>query len=500
MKKKETIKIFPEYNPVDFWNHYYHEDTMRLIAKKAKSVTGGDFTWYDGEERIGFKNGRLDLESDIELKNGKISAEVSWTPFMILTMLNFGGKKMSAYTWVDMKYLGATNKYIRVGTTYFKKSTHTDRFGVERNRLLRWSKQEIIDDHNKRFALDIPKLDGFTMHPSNTNYQSIVGKDYNLYQPFDHLPKKGEWKWTERLMRHVFGEQYGLGMIYMKVLYEHPTQTLPILVLSSQERMTGKSTFVNWLNQIFGKNATNVTPQDIENSFNGTYANSNIISIEETSSDKKHLVEKLKDLATKKLLSVNQKYIDQYDVEFYGKFVITTNDTDKFLIVDSLEVRFWVRVLTIPQFHNAKIEEDLVKEIPAFLAHLLSLPAVDFTKSRMVFTPAEIRTEQLAIVQENSKTWMYSEIVSLFEEFFNDHQGLEVVHVSVKDILDRWFTHDHNVNMKFLRKVMKDELLLLPEEPMRYLPFGVSEGVQGTKLGRPYAIERGGLMRLAEKL
>ena len=32
----------------------------------------------------------------------------------------------------------------------------------------------------------------------------------------------------------------------MKILYEHPTQILPILSLVSNERGTGKTTFLNW--------------------------------------------------------------------------------------------------------------------------------------------------------------------------------------------------------------------------------------------------------------
>lgn len=59
-------------------------------------------------------------------------------------------------------------------------------------------------------------------------------------------------------MRHIFGEHYNLGMDYMKLLLEHPTQKLPVLALVSRERNTGKTIFLNWLKEIYRGNMKSV--------------------------------------------------------------------------------------------------------------------------------------------------------------------------------------------------------------------------------------------------
>ena len=58
------------------------------------------------------------------------------------------------------------------------------------------------------------------------------------------------------LVRHIFGDQYELGLDYLQLLYTKPLQKLPILLLVSEERNTGKSTFLNFLKALFEANVT----------------------------------------------------------------------------------------------------------------------------------------------------------------------------------------------------------------------------------------------------
>lgn len=63
--------------------------------------------------------------------------------------------------------------------------------------------------------------------------------------------QRGFFRDIEKLMHHIFEEQYELGLDYMQLLYMQPTQKLPILLLVSEERNTGKTTFPNFLKSIF---------------------------------------------------------------------------------------------------------------------------------------------------------------------------------------------------------------------------------------------------------
>ncbi len=75
-------------------------------------------------------------------------------------------------------------------------------------------------------------------------------------RPIDHEPVEGDFPDIESILQHVFGEQYQLGLDYMQLLYTQPTQKLPILLLVSSERNTGKTTFLNFLKHIFQDNVT----------------------------------------------------------------------------------------------------------------------------------------------------------------------------------------------------------------------------------------------------
>ena len=231
--------------------------------------------------------------------------------------------------------------------------------------------QMINQDANK-----IYQFDDFCIVPDNFNYTPVYNNCYNLYCEFRHKSVQGRWDWTKKLLDHVFGEQIEQGIRYLQVLYLHPDRMLPILVLVSKERQTGKTTFLNWLNMMFGDNMVLITPEDLINGFNSIYATSNIIAVEETLIEKSITVEKIKSLATGKFISVNQKFVSQFKLPFFGKIIMTSNNEDKFARIDDEEIRFFVRKLGIPKYTNHNIETDLVNEIPAFLNYLETLPPV----------------------------------------------------------------------------------------------------------------------------
>ena len=144
--------------------------------------------------------------------------------------------------------------YIRVGTTYFKVTyDYHKRFGTKIKYLEKWNRQELMQDEGLRYMKDnIPKYDRFTLQPDHHNYKLEHGNNYNIYHELTYKPEKPPpdkpYKgiyWTHVLMREVFGNQYKLGFQYLKVLYDEPTQILPVLVLVSKVRETGKSTFLN---------------------------------------------------------------------------------------------------------------------------------------------------------------------------------------------------------------------------------------------------------------
>jgi hypothetical protein len=385
--------------------------------------------------------------------------------------------------------------YIRVGINYWKVIRKTDRYNVVREELTKWNKDTIVNDYGKDMLIRVNLYDDFTIVPDNKNYLKNYKSFYNLYAPFHHSPKEFDItklekiKWSLELVRHIFGEQYELGLSYLKVLYDTPKQALPILVLTSEERSTGKSTFVDWLSVIFGGNMVIINPQDISSSFNSSYATKNIIAIEESKFDSTQATEKLKALATQKSLSVNTKHVSEYTTPFFGKLIITSNDESKFSKVDQAEIRYWVRsVPTLKGKANHNILNDLTKEIPNFLHYLDSLAEIDYTKSRQVFTSEEIGTDALETVKKESKPELQKEIEILLDDWCSNNEDEEFLYFIASDIKDFWFEKSNNYQRNYILRILRDYMNMSQETiNSRYNPtFNKNEH---TKTGKFFTYE-----------
>ncbi len=127
-------------------------------------------------------------------------------------------------------------------------------------------------------------------------------------------------------MRHIFGEQYELGMDYMQLLYLQPTQKLPIVLLVSEERNTGKSTFLNFLKAVFENNVTFNTNEDFRSQFNSDWAGKLLIVVDEVLLNRREDSERLKNLSTTFTYKVEAKGKDRTEIAFFAKFAPCSNN------------------------------------------------------------------------------------------------------------------------------------------------------------------------------
>jgi len=377
--------------------------------------------------------------------------------------------------------------YVRVGTDYFKIIEKKNRWGIIQQEIKRWTKDALVTDFKSKYLKNIPKFDDFCMVPDNLNYHQVINNQINLYYPPCHKAEPGEWPWTKMLLKQIFNEQYELGIRYMQILYCYPQWSSVILVLVSGKQKTGKTTFVNWISMIFGSNAATISSMDFQSAFNGHYATKNIVMIEETLFDKKLTIEKLKALATQKQLSVNRKNIDQFNLEFFGKIILTSNYEDKFAQISEEETRFFVRKLEPPKELNFNIEDDLLKEIPAFLYYLKSLPPLE-RKDRSGFTTEELKNEFLAAVKRESQHETSKELRISLTDFFDNHENISEFYASATDIKREFFSNDYRTGASWLIRVLKDDFGMLPGKSQRYYPF--DDKSKQNRTGRPYRFHR----------
>ncbi len=326
--------------------------------------------------------------------------------------------------------------YYRIGTQYFKEVSQPLISGESIKRLKPWNSEAIKLDHGKDFLASVKKLDGFCLLPSHFNYQQIVnGKFFNKYHPFLHYPSKEKYPTaTLNFLNHIFGEQIDLGLDYIKLMLLEPTQQLPILCLVSQERETGKSTFLNWLKAIFTDNMTINSNEDFASQFNSDWLTKLIIAIEETLMKRKEESERLKNLSTAKTSKLEAKGYDRIEIEFFGKFILCSNNEDSFIFMEKEETRYWVRKIPVIHDKDTEVLEKLIAEIPYFLAYILERPYSTEKRSRMWFTPKQIATPALLKLKQANQNRLETELANIIAMIIDNlPDGEEAIDFCIND-------------------------------------------------------------------
>lgn len=121
--------------------------------------------------------------------------------------------------------------FIRVGTTLYKVVDQPTINGGKVRKRIPWNMETLRQDYGKEFIKYVHKYDGFCTVPEHVNHRTVIDGFLNLYEPISHKPMKGDFPNIKKLLFHIFGEQYELGMDYLQLLYLRPVQKLPILLL-----------------------------------------------------------------------------------------------------------------------------------------------------------------------------------------------------------------------------------------------------------------------------
>lgn len=509
MVKENLVKpeFDPDMNPVDFFNLTQSWDEVMKYFRKVKKISDHEYC-CPKDSRETRKTADFSVNGDgmirVNGENGyNLPVGKKYTKFQFFSRVKFRGNYKAAITNIEHEKLNSHIPYVRIGCDYFKVYEQRDRYGISGKTLKGWKKDEIKQDHGKDSLMYVKTYDDFCIIPDNKNQTPFAGTNYNLYNEFRHKPKKGATDWSEYMMKQVFGDQIDLGWRYMKLLYEYPERYAPILVLVSKKRQTGKSTFINWLNMIFGANMVIISSKDLESSFNHIYATANIIAIEESFIDKKHVVEKLKALSTQKEIVVNQKFVSNYKIPFYGKFILTSNNEDKFAIIDEDEIRFFVRKLGDFEKVNHNIENDLAEEIPAFLSYLENkVPEIDFSVSRTGFTFEELNNESLETVVKESRSWLYKDLEIIIDDYMNNHlpSGLDGFYASPTDIKNKFYSNNNQVQHSYIAKILREDFKMQPVceqgKTMRY--DSIIDNFMNSKVGNPYFFTKNEWMKGTE--
>ena len=352
-------------------------------------------------------------------------------------------------------------EFIRVGTTLYKLVNQPRLNGGYVKKRIVWNNETLRQDYGKHYLATVPKYDGFCTVPDHVNYHPIVDKFLNLYEPIDHKPMEGNFPSICSLVKHIFGEQYELGMDYLQLLYLQPIQKLPILLLVSEERNTGKSTFLNFLKALFQNNVTFNTNEDFRSQFNSDWAGKLLIVVDEVLLSRREDSERLKNLSTTLSYKVEAKGKDRDEIAFFAKFVLCSNNEYLPVIIDAGETRYWVRKIDRLQSDDTDFLQKLKAEIPAFLYHLQHRQLSTEKESRMWFAPSLLHTEALRKIIRSNRNRLEIEMCELILDIMAS-TGIDTFSFCCNDMLTLLANSYVKAEMYQVRKVLQECWKLTP--------------------------------------
>lgn len=328
-------------------------------------------------------------------------------------------------------------KYIRVATDYYRLSHILNARKQSTPVQQLWRKGAIMGDYGKEIFRYINKYVAFVNIPDNS--ESYLKEHYyngdayfNLFEQMKFVPAEGDVSITMRFLSRIFQDKLEIILDYLKILYENPTQNLPVICLVSKIQETGKSTYMKWLCSIFGRNAIILGNEEFSTNFNSLYASKLIVCIDESFIDKTIIKEKIKRLTTTDSINMEAKGRDSIHMDFFGKLVLSSNTEDNFIKMDEDDNRFFV--VKVPALTADDYIPDLMTrledEIPAFLYLLKIRMMVYPKKSRLWFNPKDYETEALTKIRINTRSIIQKELLRWFGDIFAFDSVGDHVHVT----------------------------------------------------------------------
>lgn len=359
---------------------------------------------------------------------------------------------------------GWTKNVVWIGDDFFEILRKPQFDGSTKEALYPRNRETLKLRYGKDFHKKIMRYDGMECFPAHIDYQESVGGWFNIYRRLEYKPAPGPCDNILEMIKHLFGDEaiehngktiysYELGLDYLQLLYERPTQKLPIIILYSPEQGTGKSTFLLLLYMLFGENYYPANSQDFRSDFTEMFAGRLVVGVDEALLDKDADKELIKKLSLAPAMSINPKGRRQYTVTNHMKIAFCTNKSNSIRIEPS-DNRFWI--IRVPEL---KVKDDFLKEkmseeIPSFLHFLENRQLVSEHVSRMWFDQKLYIREAFAEFVSVNEPAIVKELREQFEELFNAQPGVDEIRVPAKEIREHILERRFELN--YIRRVLKE--------------------------------------------
>lgn len=240
---------------------------------------------------------------------------------------------------------------------------------------------------------------------------------------------------------------------------------------------------------------TYIKGDSFNSQFNSDSASMLIIAIDEVFFDRKEITGRLKYLSTTNKDKLENKGKDREEIDFFGKFILCSNNEDNFIQIDENEIRFWVLKINPIKSENTEFLQNLITEIPLFLSFLIHRKFHSEKKSRMWFAPEEIKTKALQKLILKNSNKLECKMIELLYEFFesNEETEIEVVPQDILNMLNRMFRQLH-YSRNDVRNVLKEKWNLEPQKNgLTYTRYDIDYSgnfYQNNSVGRYFKISK----------
>ena len=170
--------------------------------------------------------------------------------------------------------------------------------------------------------------------------------------------------------------------------------------------------------------------------------------------NKEELTERIKYLSTTNINKLEAKGKDKREVEFFGKFILCSNNEESFIKIDANETRFWVIKIPMLEKEDTHFLENLIKEIPAFMHFLLNRKLSSRHLTRMWFTAQQIKTKALTRLVQNNRNRVEKELASILLSVIEKFD-LDAVDICPMDALLALNKTRVKTDLTQLRKLLK---------------------------------------------
>lgn len=383
--------------------------------------------------------------------------------------------------------------YLRVGTAILKRARMPLSNGRCIETLIPWNVETLRQDYGKDYLARIPKYDGFCTIPSHTDYRREIHGFLNRYEPISTVPAEGEFPHIRVFLTHIFDEQIELGLDYLQLLYLRPLQRLPILLLVSNERNTGKTTFLNFLKSIFEGNVTFNTNEDFRSQFNDDWAGKLLVCVDEVLLNRREDSERIKNLSTARSYKAEAKGRDRREIEFFAKFVLCSNNETNPVLIDAGETRYWVRRVPPLSAENQNLLCDMRRELPGFLFFLRHRKLSMSEESRMWFVPRLLSTEALRRIIHYNRSKTEAEMLAIIRDIM-EAERFTAYRFDVGDMVNMLEIRGIRTDHPAVRRILVENWRLAPSPPTYYARYTIAYNGEVTrqesKTARFYTLTR----------